>query len=76
MFRYYLLLILSIIAFSTCNRKTTPVVGNINSGLEAKANELAQRYIITDGHIDLPYRLRVNNFRLEREYMEIPIKTI
>ena len=26
--------------------------------LEAKANELAHKFLITDGHIDLPYRLR------------------
>jgi membrane dipeptidase len=26
--------------------------------LQTKANELAQKYIITDGHVDLPYRLR------------------
>jgi membrane dipeptidase len=39
------------------------------------ANRLAQKYIITDGHVDLPYRLRVQNFRLEREYLGIPIET-
>ncbi|MCG8329518.1 MAG: dipeptidase [Chitinophagales bacterium] len=40
-----------------------------------KANKLAHKYIITDGHVDLPYRLRVQNFRLEREYLGIPIET-
>jgi membrane dipeptidase len=39
------------------------------------AVELAHRFIITDGHVDLPYRLRVKNFRLDREYMGIPIQT-
>jgi len=41
----------------------------------AKANELAQQYIITDGHVDLPYRLKVKNFRLEKEFLGIPIET-
>jgi membrane dipeptidase len=41
----------------------------------AYANELAQKYIITDGHVDLPYRLKVNKFRLEKEYLGIPIAT-
>jgi len=41
----------------------------------AYANELAQKYIITDGHVDLPYRLKVKNFRLEKEYLGIPIET-
>ena len=40
-----------------------------------RANELAQEYIITDGHVDLPYRLRVQNFRLTKEYIGIPIET-
>lgn len=43
--------------------------------LRSKANELVQRYILTDGHVDLPYRLRIKNFRLEREYMGIPVST-
>lgn len=43
--------------------------------LRAKADELAHKYIITDGHVDLPYRLKVKNFRLERQYMDIPVQT-
>ena len=43
--------------------------------LKAKADELAHKYIITDGHVDLPYRLKIKNFRLEREYMDIPVQT-
>lgn len=40
-----------------------------------RAKELAQEFIITDGHVDLPYRLKVKNFKLEREFLSIPIKT-
>ena len=43
--------------------------------LKELANELAQKYIITDGHVDLPYRLKVRNFKLEREFLGIPIET-
>ena len=39
------------------------------------ANHLAQKYIIVDGHVDLPYRLAVSNFRLEKEYLGIPIES-
>lgn len=39
------------------------------------ADSLAQAYIITDGHVDLPYRLRVKHFRLEKEFLGIPIST-
>lgn len=42
---------------------------------ERKAGELARQFIITDGHVDLPYRLRVNNFRLEKEFLGIPVQT-
>ncbi len=39
------------------------------------ADSLAQAYIIADGHVDLPFRLKVKKFRLEREYLNIPIST-
>lgn len=41
---------------------------------KAKAQELAQKFIITDGHIDLPYRLKGNNFNIEND-KEILIST-
>ena len=43
--------------------------------LKKQAHEIAQKYIITDGHVDLPYRLRVTNFQLTKEYIGIPIET-
>ena len=61
--------------------------GNTGNGLEtdqdqrsdvelhAHADSLAHAYLITDGHVDLPYRLKVQNFRLEREMLGIPIET-
>ncbi len=36
----------------------------------AYADSLAHAYIITDGHVDLPYRMRIHNFQLEREYLD------
>jgi membrane dipeptidase len=42
--------------------------------LRAYADTLAHRYLITDGHVDLPFRLKIKNFRIEREYMGIPIE--
>lgn len=43
--------------------------------LRKVADSLAHAYIITDGHVDLPYRLKVRNFRLEKEYLGIPVQT-
>ncbi|MEL7534106.1 MAG: membrane dipeptidase, partial [Bacteroidota bacterium] len=36
----------------------------------AIADSLAHAYIITDGHVDLPYRMAVKNFQLVRQYLE------
>lgn len=46
-----------------------------SDAIHLKADKLAHKYILTDGHVDLPYRLKVTNFRLEREYLGIPIST-
>jgi len=43
--------------------------------LKAFANQLAHKYIITDGHVDLPYRLTVKNFKLTKDFLGIPIET-
>ncbi len=40
-----------------------------------QANTLAHKYIIADGHVDLPYRLKVKNFRFQKEFTGIPIST-
>jgi len=51
------------------------VFGQKDLKLLKKANKLAQKYVIVDGHVDLPYRLKVKNFRLEKEYLGIPYQT-
>ena len=38
---------------------------------EQRAQELAQRFIITDGHIDLPFRMKIANFRLQKEWIDV-----
>jgi len=68
------LLILSAAFLFSCTEKK-PVDRMTDEQLRAYADELAHQYIITDGHVDLPYRLKMKNFRLEREYMTIPVST-
>lgn len=46
---------------------------NSDQALREKAQELAHRFIMADGHVDLPYRLKVKNFRLEKEYLDMAI---
>ncbi|MFP4342058.1 MAG: dipeptidase [Cyclobacteriaceae bacterium] len=43
--------------------------------IEERAQQLAKKYIIIDGHIDLPYRMKIANFRLEREYVDPSVET-
>jgi len=70
-FPFFVLLIL--ILFSCAEKK--PAERMTDEQLRAYADELAHKYIITDGHVDLPYRLKMKNFKLEREYMGIPVAT-
>lgn len=65
------LIALSILA--ACSKKDEPA--QHDKALHKTADSLAQVFIITDGHVDLPYRLRVKNFRLDREYLGIPVET-
>ena len=56
--------------------KEKPAVAEMDeAALRKKADDLAHKYIITDGHVDLPYRLKIINFRLEKEFLGIPLKT-
>ena len=63
-----------IIIISTCviACKTQKDLG---LSIQQKAITLSQKFIITDGHVDLPYRLKVQNFKLEKEYLGIPVST-
>ncbi|RMG87740.1 MAG: membrane dipeptidase [Bacteroidetes bacterium] len=54
---------------------TTLFAQNNDDALRKRADKLAHKFIILDGHVDLPYRLRVKNFQLTREYLGIPVET-
>lgn len=69
----YLVSFLTISLLLACGSDKRPE--KATNDLATLADSLAQRYLIVDGHVDLPYRLRVKNFRLEREYLGIPLKT-
>jgi membrane dipeptidase len=58
---------------AACQKKSKSL--SSDEKLTARAKELAQQYILVDGHVDLPYRLRVKHFRLEREFLGIPVQS-
>jgi len=65
----FILIFLCISGLAKSQENTT------DTRLKKHANKLAQKYIIADGHVDLPYRLKVANFRLEKEYLGIPYQS-
>lgn len=46
-----------------------------DEALRLKAKALADQYIITDGHVDLPYRMKVAGFMLSKEIMDVSVET-
>lgn len=69
-----IILTISTILFYSC-AKPGVKLGKNDRALKQKAIEIAHKYVIVDGHVDLPYRLKIKNFRLEKEYTGIPIKS-
>lgn len=63
---------LTILAFASC---TTEKKELTDDELRAKATELARKYIIADGHVDLPYRMQVGGFTLRREPLDVSVRT-
>ncbi|NOT75013.1 MAG: membrane dipeptidase [Cyclobacteriaceae bacterium] len=71
--KFFSVLCLSLsLLFLSCSEKK-PAERMNDEQLHALADSLAHKFIIMDGHVDLPFRLKIKNFRVEREYMGIPI---
>lgn len=68
------LLVSLLIVISSCT--PTKKIGEMSDAqLKKLADKIAHKYIITDGHVDLPYRLQIKKFKLEKEFLGIPIQT-
>ncbi|MEP7322190.1 MAG: dipeptidase [Saprospiraceae bacterium] len=52
-----------------------PILPKDEKGLRKLADELAHKYILIDGHVDLPYRLSIKNFRPTKEFIGIPVES-
>jgi membrane dipeptidase len=68
--------ILFLLLIFACEQKTTEDMQQADIQLREKAVELAQKFIIVDGHIDLPYRLQSNpqdvSTRTENGHFDYP----
>ncbi len=71
---FYVICAVLLVLMASCAEKK-PVETMNDEQLRGFADELAHKYVITDGHVDLPFRLKIKNFRVERQYMGIPIKS-
>jgi membrane dipeptidase len=69
-----LLYVLLSFLFLACQRPTSKLSFS-DQQLRQKADEIAHKYVIIDGHVDLPYRLKIKNFQLERAYQNIPVSS-
>ncbi len=66
--------LLILLLLGSCQRKNAPA-SSTEAALMTKAQQLAQRFVIVDGHVDLPYRLNITNFRFTKEFIGIPLST-
>jgi membrane dipeptidase len=76
----YLTLFLSVMfllaLITSCNIEAQQKEAEVNEeNVEEQALALAKKYIIVDGHIDLPYRMKIARFRLEREFVDPSVET-
>lgn len=65
-----LIFIATLIILTSCKSTKKADYANLDH-----AKTLAQKNIITDGHVDLPYRLKILNFRFQKEFLGIPISS-
>ena len=63
------ILISGIFACTSENKELT------DAELRTKANELAHKFIIVDGHVDLPYRMEQGGFMLRQKVLNVSVGT-
>jgi len=70
----YPLLFIFIVALTGCEKKKT-IENMSDEELRTYAEELAHRFIITDGHIDVPYRLKEQNINVNADNANLLVST-
>jgi membrane dipeptidase len=73
--KYILIALVVLLAACSSNEQKIDYTKLSDDKLKQVADSLSQAFIIIDGHVDLPYRLKIKKFRLEKEYLSIPIST-
>ncbi|SEJ31329.1 membrane dipeptidase [Cyclobacterium xiamenense] len=74
----YVLALLSVILGFSCASEKSETVDYAALSEEDRmriATDLAQQTIMVDGHVDLPYRMKVGGFTLQREILDVSTRT-
>lgn len=75
--KYFSLALVATLAWSCATpeeTKTDYTTMSDSERLEA-ATEMAQSTIMVDGHVDLPYRMKIGGFTLQREILDVSVRT-
>jgi membrane dipeptidase len=71
----YLAVLLGL-TFSCAQKEDSPDYTKMTDEERLKAaTEIAQSTIMVDGHVDLPYRMKVGGFTLQREILDVSVRT-
>lgn len=76
--KYIQFLLIAISAFAcsqTAQETSSESEAMTDEELRAYAKELAQEFIIVDGHVDLPYRMQVKGFMLRKQVEDVSVET-
>lgn len=72
----HLLLILFLLGFSACQSADEVDYTKMTDEERLEvAKDIARNTIMVDGHVDLPYRMKVGGFTLQREMLDVSVRT-
>lgn len=74
---YHLLIGIALLVVSSATAQEAPLDYKKLSDAERlqAAQKIAQTTIMVDGHVDLPYRMKVGGFTLQREILDVSVRT-
>ncbi len=72
----FLLPVVAIFFFLSCSETQQKSVNEMtNTELDSLADLVAHKYVIVDGHVDLPYRMEVKGFMLRKSFEDVSVET-
>ncbi|MEP5613620.1 MAG: membrane dipeptidase [Cyclobacteriaceae bacterium] len=72
---FALLILAGFLAACSPAEKTKSVEEMTDDEVKAYADELAHKFIMVDGHVDLPFRMNIKGFMLTKEVEDVSVET-